>query len=162
MAASAIFITEARKKVVDFSDPYYMSAVGAIVKKDNTSIQTGKDIDGKRVAAVTGSLGAIWVKENAPNAQVIFFSQIANVFLELESGRIDVGVHDYPYMAYYAAHEGKDRIRALPPVSDPVPVGIVFPKGSKLVAPTNAALKNIRADGRYDAIYKKWFGTLPE
>jgi len=83
MAASAIFITEARKKVVDFSDPYYMSAVGAIVKKDNMSIQTGKDIDGKRVAAVTGSLGAIWVKQNAPNAQVIFFSQIARVCHQL-------------------------------------------------------------------------------
>jgi glutamine transport system substrate-binding protein len=39
--------------------------------------------------------------------------------------------------------------------------GIGFPKGSELTAQVNAALANMRADGRYDAIYEKWFGTKP-
>ncbi|MGV2120951.1 transporter substrate-binding domain-containing protein [Rhizobium rhizogenes] len=47
------------------------------------------------------------------------------------------------------------------PVGDGIPVGIAFPKGSDLVVKTNDALKKIKADGRYDAIYKKWFGKLP-
>jgi glutamine transport system substrate-binding protein len=40
--------------------------------------------------------------------------------------------------------------------------GFGFPKGSPLVAKVNGALKKIRADGRYAAIYKKWFGAEPQ
>ena len=39
--------------------------------------------------------------------------------------------------------------------------GIGFPKGSPLVPKVNAALAKIKADGRYNTIYKKWFGTEP-
>ena len=40
--------------------------------------------------------------------------------------------------------------------------GIGFPKGSALVAPTNAELAKIKTDGRYKAIYRKWFGKDPD
>jgi glutamine transport system substrate-binding protein len=40
--------------------------------------------------------------------------------------------------------------------------GIAFPKGSELVAKVNLALKTIKADGRYNTIFKKWFGTEPQ
>ncbi len=39
--------------------------------------------------------------------------------------------------------------------------GIGFPKGSEIVEDANAALAAMKDDGRYDAIYKKWFGTAP-
>lgn len=39
--------------------------------------------------------------------------------------------------------------------------GIGFPKGSALVPRVNEALARIKADGRYDAIYRKWFNTEP-
>mgnify|MGYP001544645374 CR=1 FL=1 len=48
------------------------------------------------------------------------------------------------------------------PVGDGIPVGMAFPKGSELVGKVNEALKKFKADGRYDAIYKKWFGKSPE
>lgn len=37
-------------------------------------------------------------------------------------------------------------------------LGFVFPKGSDLVAPVNAALAAMRADGTLEALAKKWFG----
>ncbi len=37
-------------------------------------------------------------------------------------------------------------------------LGFVFPKGSDLVAPVNAALAEMRADGTLEAINAKWFG----
>lgn len=162
MAISSIFVTEARKKVVDFSDTYYSSALGVLVAEGNDMIKSGKDLEGKSVTSMTGAAGTTWVKANTPSAKVTLFPQVANMFLELQAGRVDAVVHDYPYLAYYAETEGKGKVKLLPtPIGDNIPCGIAFPKGSELVAPTNEALKKIRADGRYDAIYKKWFGKLP-
>jgi ABC-type amino acid transport substrate-binding protein len=36
-------------------------------------------------------------------------------------------------------------------------LGFVFPKGSALVKPFNAALAAMRADGTIEALAKKWF-----
>jgi polar amino acid transport system substrate-binding protein len=35
--------------------------------------------------------------------------------------------------------------------------GFIFPKGSDLVAPMNAAIASLKADGTIDALNKKWF-----
>lgn len=35
--------------------------------------------------------------------------------------------------------------------------GFIFPKGSDLVAPVNAAIEAMRADGTLEALNKKWF-----
>jgi len=162
VAISSIFITEQRKKVVDFSDPYYTSAIGALVATGDTSIKSGKDLDGKPIAAMTGAAGAKWVQQNAPNAKVTLFPQVANMYLELRAKRVAAVVHDYPNLAYYANTDGRGDVMLLPePVGDKIPCGIAFPKGSNLVAPTNEALRKMHSDGGYDAIYKKWFGQLP-
>ena len=35
--------------------------------------------------------------------------------------------------------------------------GFIFPKGSDLVAPINAAIESLRVDGILDQLNKKWF-----
>ena len=35
--------------------------------------------------------------------------------------------------------------------------GFIFPKGSDLVAPINAAIAEMKADGTIDALNQKWF-----
>ncbi|ACM31203.1 glutamine ABC transporter substrate-binding protein [Rhizobium rhizogenes] len=162
LAISSIFMTDARKKVVDFSDVYYTSALGVLIVANDATIKSGNDLAGKKVASVTGAASTTWLKEHAPTAQVTLFPQVTNMFMELQSSRAEAVVYDYPFLAYYAATEGKGKVKILEaPVGDGIPVGIAFPKGSDLVVKTNDALKKIKADGRYDAIYKKWFGKLP-
>ena len=39
--------------------------------------------------------------------------------------------------------------------------GIAFPKGSKLTAKVNKALKTLKSNGTYDTLYKKWFNKAP-
>src|ERR1700712_3376435 len=160
IAISSIFVTEARKKVVDFSDTYYTSSLGILVKSDNSSINAGDDLAGKKVASVTGAASTTWLKEHEPKAEVTLFPQVTNMFLELNSGRADAVVYDYPFLAYYAKTEGKGKVKTVEkPVGEGIPVAAAFPKDSPLAAKFNEGLKKVRADGRYDAIYKKWFGN---
>lgn len=159
LAISSIFMTDARKQVVDFSDVYYTSALGILVAADNSSINSGEDLAGKKVASVTGAASTTWLKDNAPTAEVTLFPQVTNMFMELQAGRADAVVYDYPFLAYYSQVEGDGKVKVVEkPVGDGIPVGIAFPKGSELVGKVNEALKKVKADGRYDAIYKKWFG----
>jgi len=158
MAMSSIYMTEARKKVVDFSDPYYMSSLGVLVPANDATIRAGGDLAGKRVGSVTGALSTTWLKTNVPTADLRLFPLFANMVMELQTGRMDAVVFDYPYLAWYAKTEGGGAVKLLKnSVGDGIPVGIAFPKGSDLIARVNTALAKIRADGRYDAIYRKWF-----
>lgn len=160
IAMSSIFRTEARQKVVDFSDVYFTSALGILVPVEST-VTTGDELAGKNVASVTGAASTTWLKQNSPNAKVTLFPQVTNMFMELQSGRADAVVYDYPFLAYFARTEGAGKVKVVEkPVGDGIPVAIAFPKGSNLVSRVNEALRKVRTNGRYDAIYKKWFGSV--
>ena len=57
MAINDITINEDRAKSVDFSKRYYIAGLGVVVKKDNNSIKTEKDLEGKRLGVSIGSTG---------------------------------------------------------------------------------------------------------
>ncbi|WP_433850776.1 transporter substrate-binding domain-containing protein [Brucella pseudogrignonensis] len=162
VALTSMFITEPRKQTVDFSDPYYYSAFGILVHKDDESVKEPKDLAGKTVAAVTGGTGPMWLKENLPDAKVALLPNLPNAILEFQSGRADAVIYDFPTIAYYAQTDGAQNSRVLKQeVGERYEGGIAFPKGSPLVAKVNKTLAAMRADGRYDAVYKKWFGAAP-
>ncbi|WP_419904841.1 transporter substrate-binding domain-containing protein [Kiloniella sp.] len=62
---------------------------------------------------------------------------------------------------YYIKNAGNGKVKAVGEQMQAHQYGIGFPKGSDLVGPVNKALAAMRADGRYDAIYEKWFGAAP-
>ena len=154
---SSIFITPARKEVVSFSDPYYMDGTGVLVPV-GSSLSKIDGLAGKKIASMTGSAQVAWIKTNIPTAEQTQFPNVTDAFFALQAGRVDAVMYDYPTLAYYVANEGKDRVRLLDEhAGADIPCGFAFPKGSPLVEPANEALKKIRADGRYDALIRKWF-----
>mgnify|MGYP001164677706 FL=1 len=56
---------------------------------------------------------------------------------------------------YIGANEGLLDVVGEPLTSEEL--GFIFPKGSDLVEPINAALASMREDGTLDALYQKWF-----
>ncbi|HQY44271.1 MAG TPA: transporter substrate-binding domain-containing protein, partial [Paracoccaceae bacterium] len=56
---------------------------------------------------------------------------------------------------YVATSEGGLKIVGTPLGAEDF--GFIFPKGSDLVAPVNAAIAELKADGTFDALNKKWF-----
>jgi glutamine transport system substrate-binding protein len=161
VALAGIAIRDDRKKVIDFSDPYYESGLAILVDKKNDSIKTAKDLAGKTVAVKTGTATVDYLKTNVPTAKLSLFPNIDNAFLELATGRVDAVVHDTPNVQYYAANAGKDRVKVSGTLKSGDFYGIAFPQGSKLVTDVNKALATLKSNGQYDAIYEKWFGKKP-
>lgn len=159
LALAGITIRDDRKKVIDFSDPYYESGLAILVANTNDSIKTAADLAGKTVAVKTGTGSVDFLKAQVADAKLKLFPNIDNAYLELATGRVDAVLHDTPNVQYYANTAGKDRVKVAGLVKSGDFYGIAFPKGSPMIASVNKALATLKADGRYDAIYSKWFGS---
>lgn len=160
VALAGITIKDERKKVIDFSDGYYDS--GFMLMVPASSAVTGeKDLKGKSLAVKTGTSAADYAKANFAGTDLRLFPNIDNAYLELATGRVDAAMHDTPNVLYFAATAGKGKVKVVGTQMMAHEYGIGFPKGSPLVPKVNAALAKIKADGRYNTIYRKWFGTEP-
>lgn len=151
-----------RAKVVDFSDPYYNAGLLLLVKIDNNDIKGIEDLKGKVVSTKLGTTSADFAKEKANAKEVKLFPNNDAMFLELMSGGADAVLFDSPVIADFMRTAGKGQVKVVGPLYMGQSYGIAFPKGSPLVAKTNAALKKMKEDGRYKELYKKWFGTDPK
>ena len=161
VALAGITIRDDRKKVIDFSDPYYESGLAILVPENNTDIKTAADLAGKDVAVKTGTATVDFMKKEVPDAKLRLFPNIDNAYLELATGRVDAAVHDTPNVQYYANTAGKGRVKVTGALKSGDFYGIAFPKGSDLVPQVNKALATLKSNGQYDAIYTKWFGKQP-
>lgn len=161
VALAGITIRDDRKKVIDFSDPYYESGLAVMVSTNNNDIKTAADLKGKSVAVKIGTATVDYLKENVPEAQLKLFPNIDNAFLELATGRVDAVVHDTPNLQYFANTAGKGQVKVVGSLKSGDFYGIAFPKDSELVPVVNKALATLRENGQYEAIYKKWFGEAP-
>jgi len=151
-----------RAKVVDFSDGYYNAGLLILVRSDENAIGGVEDLKGKVVATKLATTSADFAKERAHAKDVKLFPNNDAMFLELLSGGADAVIFDSPVIADFMRKAGKGRVKVVGPLYMGQSYGIAFPKGSKLVSKVNAALKELRADGTYAELYRKWFGTEPK
>lgn len=161
VALAGITIKDERKKVIDFSDSYYDSGLAVMVRSDNKDIKSVADLNGKVVATKTGTATVDWIKANIKPKELRLFPNIDNAYLELGAGGVDAAMHDTPNVLYYVKTAGGGKVKVAGQPASGDLYGIAFPKGSPLVAKVNESLKKLKANGRYAALYKKWFGMEP-
>lgn len=157
---SSMTITEERKKEVDFSDPYYNSGQILAVQASNNSITKPEDLNGKTVGVQTGTTGEEAAKK-IKGVTIRSYPDIQLALSDLENGRIDAVINDLPVSQYYAKTHPK--IKLVGDLFTTEQYGIAFRKDEpELRDAINNALKEIKADGEYAALYKKWFGVEPK
>jgi polar amino acid transport system substrate-binding protein len=162
--ASSVTVTDDRKAQGDFSDPYINAGQSVVVRADESAIQSDKDLPGKTVGAQIETTGAIAVRA-IEGANLKQYDTPDLGLLDLVNGNIDAFVVDTPVAANYAlqSDQFKGKLKIVgQPFTDEVFAYMVQkgdPKG--LLPLINAGLKNVKASGEYDTIYKKWIGTEP-
>ncbi len=161
IAISGMTITEERAKKVSFSKSYYKSGLTMVVKKDNTSITSFKDLEGKKIAVQIGTTGADEAKK-VKNAQIREFNSAPEAFLELKAGGVDVVVNDKPVNEYYIAKtSGNDAKSVGEPLTAEDYGMAASGKNKELIAQVDKALDELKKNGEYEKIYVKWFGKKP-
>lgn len=158
--ASAATITEERQQTVDFSDPYFNAGqMIAVRTADASTITTPEDLPGLKVGVQLGTTGDIAASE-IEGVEVVRFDEITQAFQALDNGDLEAVVNDGPTSAELLRSNPEfDIVLVGEPFTDEL-YGIAVRKDApEVLEVINAGLAAIKADGTYDAIYDKYFGT---
>jgi glutamine transport system permease protein len=147
-------ITDKRKQVFDFSEPYFESGIQMAVVKTNDDIKSYQDLRGKKVAVKNGTQGATFADsiKDKYGFQVVSFADSSSMFDEVKTGNSAAVFEDYPVLLYNIA-QGSG-FKTVGPKEDPTGYGFAVNKGrnAELLSKFNAGLNNLKKSGRYDEI----------
>lgn len=99
IAMFAIGNTESRRNKMRFTTPHLASDIYAITTKHNKKIKSWNDIDktGVRVVVAKGTYHEPIMKEKLKNAELVVIKGFKEREDEVQSGRADVFMTDFPY-----------------------------------------------------------------
>jgi ABC-type amino acid transport substrate-binding protein len=155
---ATVTITDERKQVVEFSDPYFLSGSLILVPKASP-IKDVKELNGKTVAIIQGAIQDQDVAQLAPQANRLKFGKVSEALLAVKGGRADAYVHDDVLLLSLVKENPEVKLVGKPFI--PRPYGIAVRKGdTEFIGWVNAQLQKMRADGTYDRLWKKYFGEV--
>lgn len=161
---TGITIREDRAEVVDFSAPYMTSEMVMLVRGDEERFSDAASFAADPdllMAAQPGTtpfyVGVYDVLDgDEANPRIQTMETFGATVQALRAGDVDLVLTDGTAgEGYVAASDG-----ALKIVGEKLGTedfGFIFPKGSALVEPVNAAIAQMRADGTLDALNTEWF-----
>ena len=157
---NGVDITPERAEKYDFSTPYAFNRTAVITTKDNDSINTLEDLNGKNTANTISSTYAQLAEQYG--ATVTGVDDLNQTFELLLSGRIDATLNaEMTYYDYLKEHpDANAKIAVL--TDDANEVAIPMRKGDEtatLRTAIDAAIDELRADGTLKELSEKYFGA---
>ena len=152
-------ITPARAQKVAFAGPYFTSGAAIMVKKDNTDINSVKDLAGKKVATESNSTSVTALKAQVPSASLQLYAEDAQCQAAVQQGRADAYVLDQSILISDAVSNPAVKVVGEPFTVDPYGIGVTKtdPTAKKFV---DAWLQTIYADGSWAKLWKATIGTI--
>lgn len=157
-------INAERQEVVDFSDPYYTTAVAVVVKEG--SVADGTDptasaLRGLRFGAASGTTSQTFLANVLkPEQDLLLYDDNADVIAAIAANQIDALVFDLPSALFATAVQiDGGKILGQFPVEasiEPDNFGLLLAKESELTVCVNQALKELRASGELAEIESTW------
>lgn len=161
VVVNQVTISDERKKKYDFSEPYTVSGIQALILKKKAAdlnINAAADLAGKKVGVGLGTNYEQWVKQAVPQADVRTYEDDPSKFADLRNGRIDAILIDRLAALEYA-QKAKDTELAGAAFSR-LESGVALRKGEpELLEAINKALDKLRADGTLAKLSEKYFGA---
>ncbi|HFI0749420.1 TPA: ABC transporter substrate-binding protein/permease, partial [Streptococcus suis] len=156
-------ITDARKKIFDFSDAYYSSNI-LLAVKNGSDIASYEDLKGKTVGAKNGTASYTFLESNKDKYGYTLkaFDEASGMYDSLNSGSIDALMDDEAVLLY-AIQQGRDFATPIPGEKSGE-YGFAVKKGAnpELIEMFNNGLAALVESGKYDEILNKYFNSTEE
>jgi len=160
LISAAMYISPARKEVIEFSDPVYSYGEGLIVPKtDSKDYKAFEDLKGETVGAQVGTVYVEPLKKTGLFADVKIYDTIPDIMRDVNTGRLKAGFGDYPILAYNVKQGNFPELRLVTSFKSTIvgSIGIGMRKGdADLLKKVNASLAKLKANGTVDKILAKW------
>jgi polar amino acid transport system substrate-binding protein len=166
VAITAAIITKERKKSLDFTSPIADATHYYVKRKDDKSISSIKDLNGKTVGVQAGSallarlpeLAGMLEKEGGKLGKVVEYTSYPEAYQDLALGRVDYVVNTIINIKALVA-EKSNVFEVGQAVSGPsFPAWAVAKDNAALVDFLNGFIAKEKENGRFAELQKKWFG----
>ncbi|EOM77583.1 glutamine transport system permease protein [Rhodococcus rhodnii LMG 5362] len=153
-------ITDARRQVFDFSDPYFQSGVQMAVLDSNETIESYEDLRDQRVAVKNGTEGASFAEsiKSEYGFTTVYFADSASMYDEVRTGNSVAIFDDYPVLAYGIAQGNGFKTVTEKEAGADYGFAVNRGRNPELLEMFNAGLANLRASGQYDEIVDRYLG----
>lgn len=161
LVIAAMYITDARKEVVDFADPYMDTGMVLVVRSENNDIKSTSDLNGKVVGVKTGATSekvANELKEKGAAITIKSYKETVDYLLDLENGRLDAAINDLlNQLEYNKTHPG---VKVVGEPFTKSSLGIAVKKGdTELLTIINSVLAEMKQNGEANKLFKKWVAS---
>jgi polar amino acid transport system substrate-binding protein len=162
---NSMSITEERKKTIDFSDKYYNTPTAIVGPKSEKFGATPEDLKGKIIGVQVSTTHSAYAKKHFTEAAEIKEYQTQDeANQDLAAGRIDATQADSIALdAFLKSEQGaaccdlKGHVAEDLEILGPGVGAGVRKEDTEFKEKINAAIKAIRANGKYEEITKKYF-----
>jgi polar amino acid transport system substrate-binding protein len=157
LALSQISITDERKKVVDFSVPYFSSDIGVLAKADAPVDEAS--IKDKVVGVQEATTGGSFAMETLKLPKVQVYPSQADMFTALAAGQIDVAMTD---TSIVLAEELKSpgKLKVVGQYKTGETYGAIYPKESPNKAAFDAIIQSLIDDGTMSKLADKYLAAV--
>ena len=158
---SGMSVTEARREKVDFSEPYMQVGQTVLLNAglaDQVTAYTDLNDARFKVASKPGPTGEEAIKRFLPEADYRPYESEQAAAAAVAEGEVDALVYDRPFNAAFLALRGGEGLVFLDqPFTEEAIAFAIRKDDPDFLAWLNGFLAEIRADGRYDKLRRKWF-----
>ncbi|ATJ82538.1 transporter substrate-binding domain-containing protein [Halomonas beimenensis] len=165
MIMNSMSITEARQRVIDFSDPYYFTP-GAFVAADDLALGGPDDLGGKVLGVQAATTNATYARRALRDTvgDIRLYDQAEQVNRDLLAGRLDVILADEIAMTEFLERDEAAgyEIKATAPRHEAYGEGVgigIRQDDDALQSALNDAIAEVRANGTCTALSEEYFGT---
>ena len=158
--ASGMTITAEREEKVSFSTAYINAGLALAIRDGDAEINSVDDLQGKTLGVQIGTTGAIKaeeLKKSGKVGKIVTYNTIDMAMLDLINGGVDAVINDLPVTKVYVSKQpGKVKIVGQTLTSESYGFA-VSKQNTKLLQKINEGLANLKANGEYDKLLKKYF-----
>ncbi|HLC05251.1 MAG TPA: transporter substrate-binding domain-containing protein [Anaerolineales bacterium] len=158
MLADGVTLTAERDEIVDFSTPYVTVGQLLLTPLDApvTDLEAFKADSSMLVSTQIGTTNEMVALDHFPAERIKSFEDFGGAVAALLSGDVDGVVID-TISAVGFINENPGTMGIGPALTSDEQLAFVFPPGSDLIEPVNAALASMTADGTLKTFNDKWF-----
>ncbi|MDX2448544.1 MAG: transporter substrate-binding domain-containing protein [Desulfobacterales bacterium] len=154
-------VTESRKEKVDFANPFMTVGQTVLLNARHTeTVQSYKDLNDSKFIVVSkpGTTGEEAVQRLIPKATYETADTEIDGAMRVLEGTADAFVYDFPFNAVFRALNPSNQLVFLDEPFTEEPIAWAIRKNDPdFMKFLNGFLARMKADGRFDQIYFKWF-----
>jgi ABC-type amino acid transport substrate-binding protein len=159
IVAAASTILPDRERTVDFSDPYYLTPQSLLVA-EGSDISTVDDLGGTTVGAQDGTTGEFYAQDETDASDVRGYPEGPDAINALKAGQVDAVIIDFAVAEDAVSKQSGIEI-AQKIVTNELYGFPVAEDNNGLREQVNGALAEMKEDGTFVKLYKKYFKEQP-